>query len=103
MRKKIDPEVRVRAVRLVREHQGQYANVTSAVAAVAKQLGVSKESVRRWVVQDEVDAGDRSGVTSAENAEIKRLRAENKKLQEKVEILRAATVFFAGELDPHNR
>lgn len=103
MRKRIDPEVRVRAVRLVREHQDQYPTVTAAVTAVAGQLGVSRESVRRWVAQDEVDTGGRPGVTSVENAEIKRLRAENKKLQEKVDILRAATVFFAGELDPRNR
>jgi len=103
MRKKIDPEVRARAVRLVREHQGQYSNITAAVTAVAKQLDVSRESVRRWLVQDEVDTGGRAGMTTDENAEIKRLRAENKKLQEKVDILRAATVFFAGELDPRNR
>jgi transposase-like protein len=103
MRKKIDPEVRARAVRLVQEHQGQYANVTAAVTAVANQLGVSRESVRRWLVQDEVDTGGRPGMTSEENADIKRLRAENKQLQVKVDILRAATVFFAGELDPRNR
>src|SRR5690242_11132566 len=100
MPKKIDSELRARAVRLVREHQEQYPNVTAAMTAVAKQLGVATESVRRWVVQAEVDAGARSGATSAEQAEIKRLRAENKRLQESVDILRAATVFFAGDLDP---
>ena len=50
-----------------------------------------------------MDAGDRPGVTTGDNIEIKKLKAENKRLREDVEILRAATVFFAGELDPRNR
>ncbi|HEY0217363.1 MAG TPA: IS3 family transposase, partial [Cellulomonas sp.] len=56
MPKKIDPELRARAVRLVREHAGEYQNVTAASVAVAQQLGVSRESVRRWVAQAGVDA-----------------------------------------------
>jgi transposase-like protein len=103
MPKKIDPELRARAVRLVREHQQEYATVTEAMVAVAKQLGVARESVRRWVNQAEVDAGDRPGVTSAELEEIKRLKAENRRLREDVAILKAATSFFMGELDPRNR
>ena len=70
--------------------------------AVAKKVGVGRETVRRWVVQAEVDAGARPGVTSDEQAEIKKLKAENRRLREDNEILRAATVFFAGELDPRN-
>lgn len=103
MPKKIDTELRARAVRLVTEHQQQYPNITAAVSAVAKQLGVSTESVRRWLVQAQVDSGSRPGMTSQESVELKRLRAENRMLQEKVDILRAATVFFAGELGPRNR
>ncbi|MTD17480.1 transposase [Nakamurella sp. YIM 132087] len=103
MPKRIDPELRARAVRLVAEHRGQYPTETAAVVAVAKQLGVSQESVRRWLTQARVDGGERPGVTTPEHAEIRRLHAENRMLQEKVEILRAATVFFAGELDPRNR
>ena len=102
MPKKIDPELRARAVRLVREHQDQYPTVTDAVKAVARQLGVSNESVRRWLVQADVDAGARPATASVESAEMRKLRAENKRLREDVEILRAATVFFAGELDPRN-
>jgi transposase len=59
--------------------------------------------VRRWVTQAEVDAGDRPGLTSAEHEEIKRLKAENRRLREDVAILKAATSFFVGELDPRNR
>ena len=49
------------------------------------------------------NTGVRPGVTSDDQAEIKRLKAEVKKLREDNEILRSATVFFAGELDPRNR
>jgi len=103
MPKKIDEELRARAVRLVNDHLGEYPSVTAASAAVAKQVGVGKESVRRWVVQAQVDGGERHGVTTQELAEIKRLKAENRRLREDVEILRAATSFFVGELDPSNR
>lgn len=72
--------------------------LTAASEAVARQLGVGKESVRRWVVQAQIDDGQRPGVTTEENEEIKRLRAENRRLREDVAILKAATTFFAGEL-----
>jgi transposase len=55
------------------------------------------------MLQADVDAGTRPGTTSDENAELRRLKAENRRLKEDIEILRAATVFFAGELDPRNR
>jgi transposase-like protein len=103
MPKKIDPRVKERAVRLVREHRNEYPSTTAAAYAVARQLGVGRESVRRWVVQADIDAGGRPGLTSEENAEIKRLRAQVRRLEEDNEILRAATVFFAGELDPRRR
>ena len=103
MPKKIDPALRERAVRLVLEHRAEYATVTAAVHAVARQEGVGHESLRRWVAQADVDAGTRDGVTSEEAAEIRRLRAENKRLREDVAILKAATSFFVGELDPRNR
>jgi transposase len=103
MPKKISPELKARAVRMVAEHQEDYPSVTAAAQAVAKQLGLGRETVRRWVVQAEVDSGGRPGMTSAEHAEIKRLRAENRRLREDVDILKAATSFFAGELDSRNR
>ena len=103
MPKKISPEVKARAVRMVREHQQDYPSVTAAALAVAKQLGLGRETVRRWVVQADVDGGGRPGVTSQDHAEIKRLKAENRRLREDVEILQAATTFFAGALDPRSR
>ena len=102
MPKKIDPALRDRAVRLVREHRSEYTSLSAASAAVARQLGVGHESLRRWVLQADIDDGTRDGVSSVEHAEVKRLKAENKRLREDVAILRAATSFFAGELDPRN-
>ena len=64
MPKKISPEVKARAVRMVQEHQQDYPSVTAAAAAVAKQLGLGRETVRRWVVDAEIDAGARPGTTS---------------------------------------
>ena len=103
MPKVIDKEIRARAVRLVAEHRGDYPSLTAAAAAVARQLGLGKETVRRWAVQAEIDAGTRAGVTSEEHAEIKKLKAENARLREDVAVLQATTTFFVGALDPRNR
>ena len=103
MPKRIDPQLKARAVRLVNEHREEYPSVTAAAAAVARQLGVGRETVRRWVVQAEVDAGARPGLGSDEHAEIRALKAKVRRLEEDNAILKAATVFFAGELDPRNR
>lgn len=103
MPKKIDPALRERAVRLVREHRAESPSTAKAIAAVARQEDVGAESLRRWVVQADIDAGERDGQTSEEHAEIRRLKAENRKLREDVAILKAATTFFVGELDPRNR
>lgn len=103
MSNKIDPQLRARCVRLVREHQRGYPTLTAATTAVARQEGVSRESVRRWLAHAEIDAGHRPGITSEESTEVKRLKAENRRLREDNEILRRASIFFAGELDPGNR
>ncbi|NDK91254.1 hypothetical protein GYA93_16940 [Gordonia desulfuricans] len=103
MPKNIDPEVKARALRMLAEHGGEYSSTTAAAAAIAKKLGVGRETVRRWAVQAEVDAGRRPGASSAELAELKRVKAENKRLREDIEVLEAATSFFVGEPDPRNR
>ncbi|MDO8384435.1 MAG: IS3 family transposase, partial [Microbacterium sp.] len=66
MPKKIDPALRERAVRLVRENRSEYPSLTAASAAVARQVGVGHESVRRWVLQADIDDGTRDGITSVE-------------------------------------
>ncbi len=70
--------------------------MNAAAGAVAKQLGLGQETVRRWVVQSQVDAGDREGRSSGELAEIKALKAKVRRPEEDNAILKAATVFFAG-------
>jgi transposase-like protein len=103
MPKKIDAAVKERALRMFADHRGDYPSDTALAEAVAKRVGVGRETVRRWLVQADINAGTRPGTTSDELAELKRLKAENRKLKEDLEILKAATVFFAGELDPRNR
>jgi len=103
MPKGIDLEVKARAVCLVTEHQQEYQSLMAASAAVAKRLGVGGESVRRWAVQAQIDSGQRQGPSSAELAEIKALKVTVRRLAEDNAILKAATVCFAGELDPRNR
>jgi len=73
MPKTYDPEFKSRAVRLVRDHLADYGSVTAASVAVGSQLGVSRETLRRWVAQAEIDDGARPGVTTAEAEEIRRL------------------------------
>lgn len=103
MPRKIEPAVKERAVRRVLEHRAEYPTMTAAVVAVARQEGIGKESLRRWVAQAEVDAGQRPGVSTEESEQVKALKAENRRLREDVAILKAATSFFVGELDPRNR
>ena len=100
MPKQYPRELRERAVRLVIEHRGEYETEYAAIRSVAAKLGIATaESLRKWVRQAEVDSGQRSGTTSEESAEIRRLRAEVKELRRANEILKAASAFFAAELD----
>ena len=97
-------EQRVRAVRLVVEARPNYPSEWAAIESVAAKLGVSAETVRKWIRRGEVDAGARAGTTSEESAEVKRLRRENAELRRANEILKAAAAFFGAELDrPHPR
>jgi transposase len=98
-------ELRERAVRMVAEVAPNYESQWAAIGAVAQKLGVgTAETVRKWVRQAEVDAGQRPGTTSEESSELKRLRRENAELRRANEILKAASAFFAAELDrPHPR
>ena len=98
-------ELRDRAVRLVLETEDQYPTRTQAYRSIAAKLGIgSPESLRNWVRQAEIDAGVQPGVTSAESEEVRRLKREVAELRRANEILKAASAFFAAELDrPHTR
>src|SRR5690349_15582688 len=98
-----DPrDVREGAVALVFEQvkAGEYGSQWEASCAVAAKVGASSETLRKWVRQAEIDAGARPGATSEESAELRRLRRENGELRRANEILKAASAFFARELDP---
>ena len=93
-------ELRERAVRMVAEIRPQYDSEYAAISAVAQKLGITTpETVRKWIRRTEIDSGQRPGVTSDESAEMKRLRRENAELRRANEILKAASAFFAAELD----
>lgn len=93
-------ELRLRAVRMVQEVREQTGRRHGAVTRVARQLGISRETLRQWVNRAEVEAGRRPGLTGAEADRIRQLEAENRELARANEILRAASAFFARELDP---
>jgi transposase len=94
------PELRERAVRMVAEISGQHDSEWSAISEVARLLGVGcAETVRKWVRQGQVDSGARTGITTEESAELKRLHRENAELRRANAILKTASAFFAAELD----
>lgn len=103
MPKKIDPKVKERCLQQMLEHVSEYPNPTAAAEVIAKRNGVGAETVRRLWVQAQVDGGQRRGASTEELAEIRELKAKVRRLEEDNDILRRATVFFAGELDPRSR
>ncbi len=100
MPKKIDLRVKERGLHQMLDHAAEYPNPTAADAVVAKRNGMGAETVRRWCVQAQGDSGQRRGATSEELTQIKELKAKVRHLEDDVDILHLATVFFAGELDP---
>lgn len=101
---KYPSELRERAVRMVMESRADYPHEAAAIRSVASKLGItSTESVRKWLRQAEIDGGVRQGKTTEEIAEIKALRKEVTELRRANEILKAASAFFAAELDRPNR
>ena len=91
--RKYSLELRERAVMLARESE-------RGISPVARDLGLNPETLRVWVPQAEADGGSRrEGLTSVEREELAALRREVKDLRRSNEILKAASVFFASELD----
>lgn len=87
------PEFRHEAVRLV-ETSGR------SIPQVAAELGVSGESLRNWLKQEQLDRGERQdGLTSDEQEELRKLRRQVRELEQEREILKRAVTFFARETD----
>ncbi|SRR6266851_724440 len=92
-------ELRERAVRMVLEVRRETGERHGTITRVARELGVGAESLRHWVNQAEVDSGRRPGTSTAEAQRIAQLERENRELRRANDILKAASVFFATELD----
>ena len=97
--KKYPDELRARALRLYRE-----SDPKPVIRRLAEQLGVHHEALRNWIRQDEADRGERDDRPSTDMLEEnRRLRKENAELRRVNEILKAASSYFAQELDPTRR
>ena len=97
---KFSPEVRERGVRMVQEHRGEYPSLWAAVESMAPKIGCVPQTLLEWVKREEVDTGQRDGLTSSERERLKQLERENKELRRANDILKAASAFFAqAELD----
>lgn len=86
------PEFREEAVRLMRSSG-------TSTAQISRQLGVSEQTLRNWRNQQEINAGEREGLTTEEREELGRLRREVKVLKQEREILKKAAAFFARETE----
>ena len=97
--KRYPVEVRERAVRMVFEHQDEYDSQWAAISSIAGKLGMTPETLRKWVRRAETDEGRRPGLTTSERERVKELEKENRELRRANEILKAAAAFFGAELD----
>jgi transposase-like protein len=85
---------------MVRESQSEHGPQWAAISSVAAKIGCTAETLRRWVRQSEINAGQRAGVTTSEAQRVKELEREVKELRRANEILKLASAFFAqAELD----
>jgi transposase len=92
-------EFRERAVRMVYEAYEAGGSTYAVIPPIAEKLGVSRRTLYYWVRRAEIDDGKRPGVSSAERARLAELERENRELRRANEILKAASAFFAAELD----
>ncbi|HDR8950935.1 TPA: transposase, partial [Burkholderia vietnamiensis] len=95
---KFSPEVRERAVRLVREQRSEHPSMWAAVESIAPMIGCTPQTLLDWVKREEIDRGERDGVSTAERERIKALEREVKELRRTNEILKLASAFFAQVL-----
>jgi transposase len=92
-------ELRERAVRLVMEWREARGLDDGGYTDISAQLGLQRETLRRWVIEAAVDHGSRPGRTKSDRERIAQLERENKELRRANEILKSAAAFFGAELD----
>lgn len=97
--RRYSPEFKERAVRLAHQLTAETGQRKGTIQRVADQLGCGVESLRSWVRQADIDAGEAAGTTSEEAQRIKALEQENRELRRANAILKSASAFFAAELD----
>jgi transposase len=85
---------------MVLEIREQDGKGRGELARVGRQLGIHPEALRGWVRQAEIDGGTRPGMTSEDSRRIAELEREVRELRRANEILKAASAYFARELDP---
>ena len=95
-------EQRELATRMALDPLDEYGSAWAVGQTLGPKLGIGPETLRKWVLQAHVDAGQRSGPTSDELAEIRRLKKENAELREANDILKAASAFLVSENDAHD-
>ena len=98
--RKYPEELRERAVKMVFEVREREGKGHGEIARVAQQLGVHREALRTWLRQAEIDGGRRPGTTTEDKQRIAELEREVRELRRANEILKAASAYFARELDP---
>ena len=98
--RKYPGELRERAVKMVFEIRERDGKGHGELARVGRQLGVHPEALRSWVKQAEIDGGERPGITTGDRQRIAELEREVRELRRANEILKAASAYFARELDP---
>lgn len=97
---RFSPEVRERAVRMVAECRADHPSHWAAIESIAAKIGCAPQTLHDWVRRQEVDTGQRPGITTAEAQRVKELEREVKELRRANEILKLASAFFAqAELD----
>lgn len=101
--RKYPDELRERAVRMVVEARQDPVTGPGACRRIGEQLGINPETLRGWVTQVEIDAGQRAGTASGDSARLVELEREVRELRRANAILKSASAFFAAELDRPSR
>ena len=97
------PEVRERAVRMVFGQESERDSQWAVICSISAKLGMTSETLRRWVRQAEIDEGRRAGLSTGEREQLNELERENRELRRANEILKSAAAFFGAELDRQPR